>query len=550
MDRRLVVAFAVSVALVMLPSYAVERITNYYFLSHSPLFGAWSGWRSELFVIFTLSGSVVSGVLLGRFKRAAPVVVLGVGLLLFMVYAGCEPRLCYSTGMDGLEPIRMGLELSTIGVASVTLGTRMMKKEELSGIQYATFGFATFSALSYFPVVFTFAGTRLLVPFDPWAVLVFLSLLSFTITVSATRKLGVRRGLILVTVSEAVVTLLTGTIAVAYLYSIEFPTILMIAGMAAGDMVGARLGKSPSVARVFAGTAVPAAILILLVLSMTVVEIPDAVAGVAPVADSATNGVVMAVPDFAGAYMDAPLGSTKGVALTLSFAGSNDSGLREGQYIAGGIGAHSPGYYVDGIDYGYRFDAYLLHGGNVSLLASAWEICDHNAACGGHSWKVLMFERSMGISREAASASIHLAIEWKNHTVFWWYAVGSAAATNMSSFDPPQAEKPYFNTGVLPGDIWSRIQSGSYFFQFGVISGSLTEGTNWTVRFVCPAVLVADQWTCIAHAKTLQGSQSFWKALWRWGEDLPDVAVSSAGPTPTVTFHSSDTTMQSFAGLW
>lgn len=52
-----------STLVVLVPSYVVERITNYYFLTSNPLFGDWSGLRIWLFIVLILAGSVVAGVL-------------------------------------------------------------------------------------------------------------------------------------------------------------------------------------------------------------------------------------------------------------------------------------------------------------------------------------------------------------------------------------------------------------------------------------------------------------------------------------------------------
>jgi hypothetical protein len=64
---RLAVAFLAAV----LPSYIVERITEYYFLNGSPLYGIWSPDRMELFVVFTLLAAVASGLLVGKLVPAA-----------------------------------------------------------------------------------------------------------------------------------------------------------------------------------------------------------------------------------------------------------------------------------------------------------------------------------------------------------------------------------------------------------------------------------------------------------------------------------------------
>lgn len=555
MEGRAAAESLASAVLVFLPSYAVERITEYYFLTHSALFGLWSGLRMELFVGLVLAASVTSGYAVKRFGRAAVGAVIGVFSLLVAFYLVCDPRVCYSTGIDGLEPLRLGAELASVAVASTYLGTQLRPRFRLTRWENATVLFASFVAIGYYPVIFTFAGTRLLVPFDPWAALLLLSVLSLAVTVTSAERLGLWPGLVVPLIAAAVVLFLSGTIALAYFSLVAWSAVTMAGAIAIGVALGAllvekRRGRA-------AGRPFPSgrlfALVTLFLLAMTVVVIPDAVVGLVPAPGASnTAPLVMGVPVYAGAYMDAGLGSTEGVSVTLSFAGTNVSAIQEGNFLAGGLGAHSPGYFVDGIDYGYRLDVYLFHGGNETIAASAWEVCDHNAACGGHSWKVLMFEHQLPFRASNVSEPIHLAMEWRNRTLYWSYSLGDAPLQNLSWFSPPAGEKPYFNTGVLPGDVLSRTQSGSYFFQVGIFSSYPLGGGGWSATFACPATLQGSAWVCIAHAKTLQGGQSFWKALWRWGEDYPNIVASSPFEQPaTVTFsYSAQTTMDNFVALW
>jgi hypothetical protein len=258
----------------------------------------------------------------------------------------------------------------------------------------------------------------------------------------------------------------------------------------------------------------------------------------------------MAVPVYAGAYMDASLGSTKGVSVTISYAGTDFSTVGADNFLAAGILAHSPGCCVDGIDYGYGAQVFAFHGGGAALVASAWEVCDDNAACGGHSWKVLMFEDVANLNTTSFPTSLDLAMVWKAHTVYWEYSFGGPPSENLTLYSPPPAEKPYFNTGYLPGGPTSNIQSGNYFVQFGVSSRYPLGSGEWKVTFSCPSTLQGDDWGCLGHVGTLQGGQSFWKALWRWGENYPNISATPIGSEDTVRFAYSNHTMTSFATLW
>jgi hypothetical protein len=537
------------------PCFLVERITNDYFLTGNPLYGSWSGPRIDLLIVIVIAASLLSGAAFGRLVPAAGSSISAILAFLFLVYVACDPRICYSAGLDGLEPLRMAFFLSSVAVAAGSSGVYLRKKTSSVGKDYLAVGFATFVAIAYVPVIFTFAGARLLAPSDPWAVGALLFVLSFSVAATGVARVGRRWGVALPMLSAAALMLVSEGIASAYLSMIVQQVSVMALAVVAGSFAGAaaRARNWRWARRGFAESSVPLVVLVLLLVVMTYGVIPDASVGLFPSpAGTNTRAFTMGVPVMAGAFMDAPLGATKGVSLTLSFAGTNASVVQEDNFLAAGIGAHSPGCCVDGIDYGYRFDVYVFHQGNMSLAASAWKVCDHNAACGGHSWKVLMFQNESALPPGDLAAPIHLTIRWEGHTAYWNYSVGSGPSRQMSSFSPEKAEKAYFNTGMLPGGATTWLQSGSYFFQYGVLSRYPIGHGGWSVSFSCPATLVGTGWSCIAHARTLQGGQSFWKVIWRWGEDYPNVeATPSTQQNDTVTFsYSVHETMGNFVNLW
>ena len=47
-----------------------------------------------------------------------------------------------------------------------------------------------------------------------------------------------------------------------------------------------------------------------------------------------------------------------------------------------------------------------------------------------------------------------------------------------------------------------------------------------------------------------QGDVSFWKALWRWGEDYPAVGAAVDQGNATLTFHYSQDGFQDFQVAW
>jgi len=261
----------------------------------------------------------------------------------------------------------------------------------------------------------------------------------------------------------------------------------------------------------------------------------------------------MGAPVYLGGYMDAPPGHASGAEVTISFAGTNASSIQADNFLSGGIGIHAAGCCVDGIDYSYRFDLYQFHDGSETLVATAWQVCDDNAACGGHSWKVLMFSDAQPYQPTRSSDNVTLRMEWLQNrsgaSVLWTYSEQGGPFANFTSFVPPTSENHDFNTGVLPGGTPTAAQSGSYFFQFGIMSRYPIGHSGWTVALTCPAVLTTE-WSCVPHARTLTGDQSFWKVFWRWGEDYPDTMVVSPQPDRMVFGFSSASPAKSFESLW
>ena len=257
------------------------------------------------------------------------------------------------------------------------------------------------------------------------------------------------------------------------------------------------------------------------ILLLTIVIIPpDAVTGTVP--NLTTKSYQFQTPVFVGGFMSDPSVGTKGVSGNFSFRGTNTSSIQEDNFLTAGIGIHSPNCCVDGIDYGYRADVYLYHNATEVFAASAWEACDIIIACGGHPWKNLMF-----FTYERVNASLDsnfkLSLQWDNHTVSWFYYADNETKRAASFLAPPQ-ENPGFDAGWL-GLSSTPSPGGFSFFQFGMMSAFPIGHGGWRVTISCPSILVNTTWTCINHAELLQGDQSFWKAVWRWGEPYPHVTA-------------------------
>ena len=538
-----------------LPMYLIERQADLYFLSDNlPGFYSISGWRLVLFIVIAVVGSISAGALLSQLWGPAIAEIVGLVGFFVSVYALCDPRVCYATGPEGLEPLRFGFFLGSVTTAGSGLGAAIRGKA-LSRLGHFVTGFSGFAAFGFYPVIFTFAGTKLFSPFHPWAAAALLGVAGVTISVTASLSLGPRLGFATPVLSLATLFALSVGIATAYINTIAPDITLYALIVIASSCVGAFLVRKdrPLTDRHrswFSGAFATGLILVLLFMLLLV---PDAVNGVLPASAGSSGSLVMGAPVYLGAYMDAPAGHASGAGVTISFAGTNASSIQADNFLSAGIGIHAAGCCVDGIDYSYRFDLYRFHDGSEIMIASAWQVCDDNAACGGHSWKVLMYSDAQPFRSTGPSDNVTLRMEWtRTHSsvsVLWTYSESRGPFVNFTSFIPPSSENHDFNTGVIPGGTPTAAQSGSYFFQFGITSRYPIGHSGWTVALTCPATLNVG-WSCVPHARTLNGDQSFWKVFWRWGEDYPNTTVVSPQPDLLVFGFSPASSTRSFESLW
>jgi hypothetical protein len=571
---------AAAALIAVVPSYLVERVTEYYFLTSNPVFFVWSGDRAPLFILSVLVGAVVAGAVVESLAEAIAAYSTGIVVLLALVYVACEPRVCYSPGMDGLEPLRVAFFFWSLGVVGAAAGTlaRAMPDAERGwsgGIRDLVVPAAAMSAIAYYPVMFTFAGTRLLAPLDPFPLLVVVALTSLAVAARVSRARERKLGVIVPILASALLILMASGIARAY-----FGEVLPIAGALVGvggasSAIGAVLGSGPKVgaAPSFRSRLVRSDGLmwasVIIVLIMMVAFVPDATANAAP--QTGSGAPVFGPMVYAGGFMPGNFSRPVGVAATVSFAGTNVSSIQPDNFLAAGIGAHSPHCCVDGIDFGYRFDVFLYHDGSERLVAAAWEICDWNMACGGHSWQDLMFF-SDGTANLQLQSNVRLSLEWQNRTVLWTFSVDQGPVQQFAIFDPQAQENPYFHVGTLgniPGNpvpphlvypqglvnlISSPQASGFYFYQYGMSSRYPIGHGGWQVSFSCPSYsLKGLEWQCLSHSDSVQGDQSYWKVFWRWGDPYSNVAAGPCdeGPTPCTKFrYDPVSTLPSFERLW
>ena len=535
------------------PIYATEKLADFFFVSdNTSSFYFMSGWRLILFIVFALAGSVGSGLLIRRAWGAVVTQWAAITCCMVLFFYLCDPRVCFSAGPDGLEPLRLGLFLGSISFSGASLGVAG-RHREISSPASLLGGLFGMVAVGFYPVVYTLAGVGLLPPFHPWVSAVILAVATFPVAAATAITHGTRSGALLPVVSMGFLFLISFGVAVAYLQGVitDFGILALVVAVTA--IAGAALVKERR-SLVLAHRVELSTLLgvgIILVLAMMLLTSPDAVNGVVPASGTPAT-ISQGTPVYSGAFMEGPAGHAQGAGITVSFSGTNVSSIQPDNYLSAGIGIHAAGCCVDGVDYSYRYDLILFHSGNESMAATAWEVCDDNAACGGHPWKVLMYSHLLNLGEGGLGKNVTLSIRWlqgiQGAEVVWSYAVPGQMARNFTRFAPPGAENHDFNTGVLAGGTLNSVQKASYFFQFGVMSRYPIGHGGWKVLLTCPS-LENVTWSCVKHAMTLDGSQSFWKILWRWGEDYQDMSVTSTRPGE-IQFGFSNESTPSFRQLW
>lgn len=541
---------ALGLLLVVLPPYAFERLAQYYYLIHSHVFGTLSGSRYYFDVAYLPLAAGVLGYRFRDYTFALATYLLSVVVFVSLLFSFCQPILCYSPGIDGFEPLRMGAFFAAEGVAAAYLGGLGRNRRPVSLWQGLLSWACAFYAIAYNASIFTLAGARILSPLDPYAALLFFGVLSLVVVAKEPQEIGAAVRIAIPVASQGILLLIGVGIAQQY-----FPEVLpFIVWSMVATVIGAVLGSALLRSRNRVGSflkrsRLPVVGIILFVLLTTVVIWPDAVAGQVVAASSVgePGDYSFAIPMYVGGFMSSPMVRPTAVALNVSFSGTDATSIAASNFLAAGIGVHSADCCTDGIDYGYRFDLQLWRNGSENLVADAWKICDANAACGGHSWKVLLYHNSVPYGNVSQERPVRLVLLWENHTVVWAYGSGSNLRV-IGTLEGSSRMNAAFNAGWLgPPDRPSP--GGAFFFQFGVTTLSALNG-RWSAAIECPAIMLNQSWACVDHAQSIQGDQSFWKVLWRWGEAFPGVGVTVNQEEQSVSFHNSTSTIQSFVNLW
>jgi hypothetical protein len=209
---------------------------------------------------------------------------------------------------------------------------------------------------------------------------------------------------------------------------------------------------------------------------------------------------------------------TKGVSVKVDFTATDPSVIQVDSFLAAGLGVQSPNYCVDGLDYGYRIDAYLFHDGRELLVAKAWQTCDVNIACGAQPWRNQMLYATHEIT--APTMTLWLAMKWNARNVSWYYGRNKTEFESFAALRAPNLKNAYFNIGELKGIVGNRPTGSAYFFQFGIASNYSIGHSGWRVTLDHPSYLFENTWTSVRYTESVQGGSSYWKSPLEMGYSL------------------------------
>lgn len=539
----------VSMLVLVGPLYLLERIADQLYFAGDPAFYTVSGFRFDFFIAYCFLAAVLVGYFVDRLIVGFSSMICAVAVLLLLFYRICDPHVCYFIGLDNLEPLRLGCFFVAETLLGTISGRQIRVRTGLTTKTAIATGLAFSYVLGYYPTVYSFAGAR-----HEWlglsasVLLVVPISLAAALTVAGKTKSWGLGALVPVLGFVLILGLISGSGGQYIVYTLTSLSAVLLLSAVSG-IIGSLIGRSRSGMHLFSSSRRYAFTVAILVLLVVISTYANASGGLVVQGTSGEANDWLRNPlHYVGAFMSGDYFGVKGVAVNVDFAGTDPSVIQSDNYLAAGIGVQSPSCCVDGLDYGYRVDMYLFHGGKTILVANAWQTCDANVACGARPWRNSMLSVNFEIS--GTFTPLWLAMKWNDRTVSWYYGKDLRSLQTFASFNPPDLENPAFNVGVLKGILSNRPTGSAYFFQFGIASRYPIGHGGWSVRFDHPSYILDGSWSFVPHAQSIQGASSYWKVLWRWGESYDRVGVLAQTANASVTFQYSDSTLTGFQDLW
>jgi hypothetical protein len=250
------------------------------------------------------------------------------------------------------------------------------------------------------------------------------------------------------------------------------------------------------------------------------------------------------------------------VEIGVNISMANPRLLAPNNFLMAGMGVQSPNCCVDGWDFGWRADVFLMPNGSLILSGSSWETCDGNANCGGYIWEHLWYHSQVNLGSKPLSILIYLRMDWEQMTiggetregVNWYYNTTGTPWTLFGSYLPDPRLGTYFDIGLSGGQASTIPEGSALLYQFGVASKIHVSG--WSVLLIDPSFEFQGSWRVMERANVVQGDYSYWKVRYRWGGMPYDGVTARANlidktiPPGVVEFSYTGGTLTNFTPLW
>ncbi len=538
------------------PAYLFERIDFYFGVS---LNGYWYYQLSGLRLFVDVASFALGGILIAYLLRprwALVQVFLNATLIWVLFYVACPTfraggllhSECYSLGPDGLAGVRLALMMFSFGalpaIAKTASKSELLNRKLRPAI--ALLAATTITVvMAWFPLTAWFSGVTYLPPLVIFQALVIIGVPQIETGILAAR---IARSLKVATLS-GIVSLVSLSIV---LWTLACPgcdrslLYLLVPAWAFFAFLGGLLElgypgrpQTPMWLRIAAlGDARRVATAFVITVSLwTLVAYsfwnPSVLYAsfISPGPGNLTLGLP-SYPYVAGFYNSTQYRICC-LEIGVRFAMAKPQLLAPNNFLMAGMGVQSPNCCIDGWDFGWRADVFLLPNRSMVVSGSSWGTCDGNGNCGGYFWQHLRYHSQVTINPQNLSSPIFLRMMWESGRTNWYYNTTGVAWQRFGSFLPDFREGPYFDIGVVGCcGAGNTPQRYAYFYQFGVASKTPVPG--WSVLLMYPSFQYQGSWRLMEKANIIQGDYSFWKANYRWGgEPYPGVTAEANALDPS-----------------
>lgn len=556
-QKNLLFRVILATVILSIPPIVFEKLTYHYYAIASPTFGTFSVDRFWFDIIWFCVAGVVAALVVGRNTKAVILPPL-FGSLIFTVtvYVAplCTMKECYISSTDGLGPLRDFLLFASLAVITSSASMKTWSNLKRSTIDMpfqlgvtALTGFA----LSFFPVMHIFAGVSADYPVNylQWFLAGAPAGLAGSMWILDRGTMSGVASKLFAGISGVILAIGLGveipcenctnyptSIVSIFLLAAAFCAPAIVLEIQRRRAVLTSNGLARKAPGIITAATMAVAIVLLLSLFFTGSYQLSVMNGFSGVSNSAFSPLEVGHTFvYSAGYLAIPRVVSQSVGINVSLGNTTISQNEyPNDFLAAGVGDQSPNCCKDGLDLAYRADVIEFSNGTEAVLARAWWACDYIMACGGYSWQQLLHLGSSDLPAGALSNWVELQMNWTNsQDIQWFYRIHYESNGSVTpwilydSFTPPKIENHYWDAGLLGAG--NPPIGYAPFYQFGVSSAyPITDG-NWHVFVECPNIVLNGTRGCISAASYINGSHSFWKSLYTFGETYKGMTFSYLG---------------------